>query len=179
MQQCWPELQNRTFRCGAIYLPQLLKACCVSCQGLHSMLCLILGLGSVKGINKKADLVHKDDWHMIEPRRVIFFKTKVSISADFLFLERKTRLELATPTLARLCSTNWATSAFLFSQTLFLSFGIAKVRKKSLLPNFFAKIFKKKCVFYRKSGFYPKNQGKLLNLSVKLLNLSVVQTLKF
>ena len=28
-------------------------------------------------------------------------------------LERKTRLELATPTLARLCSTNWAISAFL------------------------------------------------------------------
>ena len=27
--------------------------------------------------------------------------------------ERKTRLELATPTLARLCSTNWAISAFL------------------------------------------------------------------
>ena len=27
-------------------------------------------------------------------------------------LERKTRLELATPTLARLCSTNWATSAY-------------------------------------------------------------------
>ena len=27
------------------------------------------------------------------------------------FLERKTRLELATPTLARLCSTNWAISA--------------------------------------------------------------------
>ena len=26
--------------------------------------------------------------------------------------ERKTRLELATPTLARLCSTNWAISAF-------------------------------------------------------------------
>ena len=30
--------------------------------------------------------------------------------------ERKTRLELATPTLARLCSTNWAISAFV-SQT--------------------------------------------------------------
>ena len=28
--------------------------------------------------------------------------------------ERKTRLELATPTLARLCSTNWAISAFYF-----------------------------------------------------------------
>ena len=31
------------------------------------------------------------------------------------FKERKTRLELATPTLARLCSTNWAISAFLIS----------------------------------------------------------------
>ncbi len=28
-------------------------------------------------------------------------------------LERKTRFELATPTLARLCSTNWATFAFI------------------------------------------------------------------
>ena len=35
--------------------------------------------------------------------------------SDFLRLlvERKTRLELATPTLARLCSTNWAISAVL------------------------------------------------------------------
>ena len=33
--------------------------------------------------------------------------------------ERKTRLELATPTLARLCSTNWAISAFA-SQIRFL-----------------------------------------------------------
>ena len=32
-----------------------------------------------------------------------------------VFQERKTRLELATPTLARLCSTNWAISAFNFS----------------------------------------------------------------
>ena len=33
------------------------------------------------------------------------------------FVERKTRLELATPTLARLCSTNWAISACLLSAT--------------------------------------------------------------
>ena len=35
----------------------------------------------------------------------------------FVFiLERKTRLELATPTLARLCSTEWATSAIFVDQ---------------------------------------------------------------
>ena len=34
-------------------------------------------------------------------------------SASWASIERKTRLELATPTLARLCSTNWAFSAYL------------------------------------------------------------------
>ena len=34
-------------------------------------------------------------------------------SATWASIERKTRLELATPTLARLCSTNWAISAYL------------------------------------------------------------------
>ena len=52
-------------------------------------------------------------------------------------LERKTRLELATLTLARLCSTNWAISAYCFSDykgnTIFLlcnTFGV-KLRWKS------------------------------------------------
>ena len=52
-------------------------------------------------------------------------------------LERKTRLELATLTLARLCSTNWAISAYRFSDykgnTIFLlcnTFGV-KLRWKS------------------------------------------------
>ena len=35
-----------------------------------------------------------------------------------LIRERKTRLELATPTLARLCSTNWAISAFASAKVL-------------------------------------------------------------
>ena len=43
----------------------------------------------------------------------IFGQQKSSyISVTAWFSERKTRLELATPTLARLCSTNWAISAF-------------------------------------------------------------------
>ena len=46
-----------------------------------------------------------DDLHIIEPRRVIS-KVKSAFLLTFCFLERKTRLELATPTLARLCSTN-------------------------------------------------------------------------
>ena len=36
-------------------------------------------------------------------------------------IERKTRLELATPTLARLCSTNWAISARLIDKQVLLS----------------------------------------------------------
>ena len=35
-----------------------------------------------------------------------FQRKKGNLLAAFLFVERKTRLELATPTLARLCSTN-------------------------------------------------------------------------
>ena len=57
-----------------------------------------------------------------------------NLSQHFCWLlERKTRLELATPTLARLCSTNWAISANFPN-------GIAKVGIFSLLPNFFEKI---------------------------------------
>ena len=44
----------------------------------------------------------------------VFFDMDFAAAAAFqisLFLERKTRLELATPTLARSCSTNWAISA--------------------------------------------------------------------
>ena len=44
--------------------------------------------------------------------------------------ERKTRLELATPTLARSCSTNWAISAI----------GRAKIGINFLFPNFFKNI---------------------------------------
>ena len=44
-----------------------------------------------------------DDLHIIEPRRVI---SKFKAASKRPLLERKTRLELATPTLARLCSTN-------------------------------------------------------------------------
>ena len=64
-----------------------------------------------------------------------------------IVLERKTRLELATPTLARLCSTNWAISAF---GDPFFSFGIAKVDIFSLPPNFFAKIFIKNAKICKK-----------------------------
>ena len=35
-----------------------------------------------------------------------FCTTKKAVPLDCFFVERKTRLELATPTLARLCSTN-------------------------------------------------------------------------
>ena len=45
-------------------------------------------------------------WHMHKKKRQ---------PLAVLTKERKTRLELATPTLARLCSTNWAISAFTFS----------------------------------------------------------------
>ena len=61
------------------------------------------------------------------------------------FVERKTRLELATPTLARLCTTNRAISAFC---NPYLCFGIAKLGIFSDFPNFFEKIFKKSAFFY-------------------------------
>ena len=65
---------------------------------------------------KKPTIV-MDDLHIIEPRRVNILEPKLSTIVDFVsksksallltsFLERKTRLELATLTLARLCSTN-------------------------------------------------------------------------
>ena len=38
--------------------------------------------------------------------RTIVFLNKKAVHLDCFFVERKTRLELATPTLARLCSTN-------------------------------------------------------------------------
>ena len=96
--------------------------------------------------NKKADLVHKDDWHIIEPRRVIFSKSKSAFLLTSFVLERKTRLELATPTLARLCSTNWAISAYFPN-------GIAKVRTFLKLPNFSAKIFTKNAKNLKKRIF--------------------------
>ena len=44
---------------------------------------------------------------------LIFSKLQQKSPINWLsFFERKTRLELATPTLARSCSTNWATSAW-------------------------------------------------------------------
>ena len=51
------------------------------------------------------------------------------------FLERKTRLELATPTLARLCSTNWAISAF------FLKFSIQSSLKRLCSTNWVFRFF--------------------------------------
>ena len=51
--------------------------------------------------------------------RVYHSATWASVSVRFLPLERKTRLELATLTLARLCSTNWAISAFFAFGTCF------------------------------------------------------------
>ena len=50
--------------------------------------------------------------------------TREHVSEVYLFQnfkERKTRLELATPTLARLCSTNWAISAMNISPNALLS----------------------------------------------------------
>ena len=43
------------------------------------------------------------------------WNVRVYHSATWAFRERKTRLELATLTLARLCSTNWAISAIIHS----------------------------------------------------------------
>ena len=58
----------------------------------------------------------------------------------FLPLERKTRLELATLTLARLCSTNWAISAFLHPRVVF-SFADAKVDLFFESPKLFHEIY--------------------------------------
>ena len=92
--------------------------------------------------NKKAALA-KGDYIYIVPRQVYFQK----LSQHFCWLlEQKTRLELATPTLARLCSTNWATSAYFPN-------GIAKVRRIFKLPNFSRKNFKKMLKFLQKPHF--------------------------
>ena len=75
-------------------------------------------------------------------------KTRFKVNQVFLY-ERKTGLGPATPTLARLCSTNWATSAF----ALFLK-SDAKIRHFFYPANFrtsFLPIFFKILDFY---GFY-------------------------
>ena len=59
-------------------------------------------------------------------------------------MERKTRLELATLTLARLCSTNWAISAFLHSRVVF-SFADAKVDLFFESPKLFGVFFRNVC----------------------------------
>ena len=71
-------------------------------------------------------------------------------------LERKTRLELATLTLARLCSTNWAISAIFATEVVF-SIADAKVRLifesasvfEDFLSNYF--IFFSNCLLIRYS----------------------------
>ena len=51
-----------------------------------------------------------------------------------IVLERKTRLELATPTLARLCSTNWAISALVVTLRFCkLKFKFSKKERKTRL----------------------------------------------
>ena len=59
-------------------------------------------------------------------------------------MERKTRLELATLTLARLCSTNWAISAFLHPRVVF-SFADAKVDLFFESPKLFGFFFRNVC----------------------------------
>ena len=63
------------------------------------------------------------------------FQRGFSLLCPFLFglLERKTRLELATPTLARLCSTNWAISAIFRTLQSFFLIASANIRQKKIL----------------------------------------------
>ena len=56
-------------------------------------------------------------------------------------------IEPGTQGFSVLCSTNWAMAPFFRFELAFFSFGIAKVDIFSLPPNFFAKIFQKKCIF--------------------------------
>jgi hypothetical protein len=50
---------------------------------------------------------------------------------------------------------------------VFVSFGIAKVGIFLLLPNFFAKNFKKSAFFLKKLDFSTKIRGKYIDLYVK------------
>ena len=59
-------------------------------------------------------------------------------------LERKTRLELATLTLARLCSTNWAISALFLQPFIIFPIASAKVVLFSKLPKLSTIFFWKK-----------------------------------
>ena len=68
--------------------------------------------------------------------------------------ERKTGLGPATPTLARLCSTNWAISAcFISFRRASLSIADAKVQQFSELPKLFVDFFKKNIVFCLQNTF--------------------------
>ena len=71
-------------------------------------------------------------------------KKRDQLKTDSLSCERKTRLELATLTLARLCSTNWAISAFLHSRVVF-SFADAKVDLFFESPKLFGVFFRNVC----------------------------------
>ena len=62
----------------------------------------------------------------------------------FSFTERKTRLELATLTLARLCSTNWAISALFLQPFIIFPIASAKVVLFSKLPKLSTIFFWKK-----------------------------------
>ena len=60
---------------------------------------------------------------------------QLSYFRKYLLMERKTRLELATPTLARLCSTNWAISALSFELTSDISTEL-RVQRYSIFAYF-------------------------------------------
>ena len=81
--------------------------------------------------------MHKDDWHMIEPRRVIlqepkfFSKFKSAFLLTFFGAENETRTR--DPNLGKVML--YQLSYFRKSNAFF-SFGIAKVRINFKLPNF-------------------------------------------
>ena len=82
-------------------------------------------------------------------------------------LERKTRLELATPTLARLCSTNRATSAFLFCD--------CKGSNIYQTSKIFLQIFEKISTFFSFCHFFALfNRKNSLNYRFKLSQESYI-----
>ena len=81
----------------------------------HVMVVCILSMVGPLGLEPRTDRLWAGCSNQLSYRPVsIDRKSRKAFTLRELqtFMERKTRLELATPTLARWCSTNWAISAF-------------------------------------------------------------------
>ena len=109
--------------------------------------------------------MYKDDWHMIEPRRVIILcygsATRPMIQnlrsseddPQFCCFGAENETRTRDPNLGKVML--YQLSYFRIV-TPFISFGIAKVRTFFKLPNFFEKILQKMMIFFISGVFFAE-----------------------